>query len=222
MNHDDRTVARTGLVAGLLGASAGIAEVSAGTVSWAGNKNDPTTLGLVTIALGVVIAAASMLAVRSRRPGGHLGAASTLLACGLIGLTTAGLAWLPAGIAAVAAFILVLRRPRASRAWRTALIANWAPTLVAVLALIYLAFGIVARSGVGLVGIAGAALACGALAVHRQRAIAGAALVLGAVPFAVATGWTLVIPFTAVLMVSIGLPYILTSSTSTSPQGGTS
>jgi hypothetical protein len=223
MNTDDRTLLTVGSIAALLGVGAGVAEILAGTVTWAGNKNDPTTLGWVTIGLGVVIAAASLLATRTRRPGAQLASAAALAVCALLGLTTAGLAWIPAVVAAIVACVLVVRRPRPAGAWRAVISAQWAPALVVVLSLIYLTFGIVARDRVGLLGIAGAAVACAALALHNRshRAAAGA-LVLAAVPFAVATPWSVVTPLTAVLMLAIGLPYVLGHRHTISSAGGTS
>jgi hypothetical protein len=223
MNREDRTLLTTGSVAALVGVGAGVAEILAGTVSWAGNKNDPTTLGRVTIGLGLVIGGASVLAGRTRRPGAQLAAATALLSCGLIGLTTAGLAWTPAAIATLATFALVIRRPRGAGAWGAVIRAHWAPALVGVLALIYLTFGIVARDAIGLLGIAGAGLACAAMAVHRRSHMAAAVgLVLAAAPFAVATAWTVVTPLTAVLMLAIGLRYVLDRSHTISPRGRSS
>jgi hypothetical protein len=101
--------------------------------------------------------------------------------------------------------------------------ARWAPALVGVLAAIYLAFGIVAGDGVGLLGVAGAGLACAALALHRRsRLVAGVALVVAAVPFAVMAAWTVVIPLTAVLMLAIGLPYVLAGSPAAPVRGASS
>jgi hypothetical protein len=224
MNRDDRTLVAAGSVAALLGVGAGVAEIVAGTVTWAGNKNDPTTLGWVTIGLGVVIGAASLAATRTRRPGARLGAAATLLVCALLGLTTAGSAWIPAAVAATVAFVLVVRRPRPAGAWRAVIRAQWAPALVVVLSLIYLAFGIVARDRVGLLGIAGAVAACIALALHGRshRSAAAVVLVAAAVPFAVATAWTVVMPVTAVLMLAIGLPHVLSRPHSIPSAGGAS
>ncbi len=221
MNRDDRLLLATGSLAAVLGVAAGIAEILAGTVSWAGNKNDPTTLGWVTVGLAAVVGGAGVLAVRSDRPGAQLTAALALVGCALLGLTTAGMAWIPAGLATIVACALVVRRPRGHAAWRSALGAHWAPALVGVLAVVYLTFGIVARDGVGLLGIVGAVVAVAALAVHhRSRPTAAVALVFAAVPFAVATAWTVVTPLTAVLMLAIGLPYVLDRTIS--PRGGES
>ncbi|MFN0092135.1 MAG: hypothetical protein ACKVWR_17995 [Acidimicrobiales bacterium] len=212
-----------GSIAAVLGVGARVAEILAGTVTWAGNKNDPTTLGWVTVGLGVVIGAASLLVTRKRRPGAQLGSAATLLVCALLGLTTAGLAWVPAAVATSAACALVVHRSRPAGAWRAVIGAQWAPALVVVLSLIYPAFGIVAGDRVGLLGIAGAVTACTALALHRRsHGAAAVAMVLAAVPFAAATAWSVVTPLTAVLMLAIGLPYVLGHSHPISSTGGTS
>ena len=222
MISDDRSVLVTGLLAAVLGIGAGTAEILAGTVSWAGNKNDPATLGWVTIGLGVVIGAAAVLATRIRRPGVQLGAAAAMAVCAVLGLTTAGLAWVPAALAATASCALIVRRPRPDAAWRRMIRTQWIPALVVVLSLTYLAFGIVARDRVGLLGIAGFGLAVAALALHgRSRSVSTATLVVAAVPFAVATAWTVVIPLTAVLMLAIGLPYLLGRPYTIPSEGGT-
>jgi hypothetical protein len=95
--------------------------------------------------------------------------------------------------------------------------------LVGVLAVIYLAFGIVARDGIGLLGVGGAVVACVALAVrNRSRWVAAVGLALAALPFAVAAAWTVATPLTAVLMLAIGLPYVLDRSHAGSARGGSS
>jgi hypothetical protein len=223
MNHDDRSVLVTGVLAAVLGIGAGTAEILAGTTSWAGNKNDPTTLGWVTVGLGVVIGAAAVLATRVRRPGAQLGAAAAIAVCAVLGLTTAGLAWIPSALAATATCALIVRRPRPVAAWRGMIRTQWVPALVVVLSLIYLVFGIVARDRIGLLGIAGFGVAVAALALHRRSHLGAAiALVVAAVPFAVATAWTVVTPLTAVLLLAIGLPYVLGRPNTDSSAGGTS
>jgi hypothetical protein len=47
-------------------------------------------------------------------------------------------------------------------------------------------------------------------------------MVVAAVPFAVATAWTVVMPLTAVSMLAIGLPCVLSRPPSISSTGGTS
>lgn len=210
MSPHNRRLLAVGAIASLLGIAAGAAELVAGTVSWAGNKNDPVILGWVTVGLGLAVGAATVLAARSRGPAAHLAAAATLLVFGLLGLTTAGLAWLPAAVAALVALALVVRRGPGETTWGAVVRAQWTPALVVILAAVYLAFGIVDRGAVGLLGILGAVATVAALAVRRRsRPLAAGVLVVGAVPFAAATAWTLVTPLTAALLLLIGLPFLL-------------
>ena len=223
MSPRNRRLLAIGAIASLLGVAAGVAELVAGTVSWAGNKNDPVTLGWVTVGLGVALGAATVLAARSRRPEAQLAAAATLLVFGLVGLTTAGLAWLPAAVAALVAWAIVVRRGPGEATWGAVVRAQWTPALVVVLAAIYLAFGIVDRGALGLLGVLGAVATVAALAVrHRSRPLAAGVLVVGAVPFAAATAWTVVTPLTAALLLLIGLPFVLDRTRTTTPPRKTS
>ncbi len=210
MTRTDRIVFWCGALGAALGTGAGVAEIFAGTVSWAGEKNDPTTLGLVTIGLGVLIGAAGVLAVRSHRPATQLAAVVTLFTVALLGLTTAGLVWIPAAVAAFAAGVAIVRLPREARAWRAALGAHWAPALVGALGVVYLTFGIVSGGLVGLLGILGATGATAALVLRRRSRLGSAVgLVVAVIPFAAATTWAVVTPATAILMLAIGLPHAL-------------
>ncbi len=223
MSPRNRRLLAVGAIASLLGVVAGAAELIAGTVSWAGNKNDPVTLGWVTVGLGVALGAAAALASRSRRPEAQLGAAATLLVVGLVGLTTAGLAWLPAAVAALVAWTIVVRRGPGEATWGAVVRAQWTPALVVVLAVVYLAFGIVHGGALGLVGVLGAVATVACLAVrHRSRPLAAGVLVVGAVPFAAATAWTVVTPLTAALLLLIGLPFLLDRTRTTTPPRKTS
>lgn len=55
MNREHPTIRRAGLGAALLGTSAGVAQILVGTAPWLGDKNEPTTLGFVTILLAVTV-----------------------------------------------------------------------------------------------------------------------------------------------------------------------
>ena len=92
--------------------------------------------------------------------------------------------------------------------------------LIAVLAVIYLAFGVVAGP-IGILGIVGAAAAIAALAIKlRSRSLAAVVLVVGIIPFALAAWWSVVIPLTAILLLAIELPQLLTSRhPAPAPQG---
>lgn len=210
MNRPNHTILITGTLTGLFGTGAGIAEIVAGTVSWAGNKNDPTTLGWITIGLGTVAFVAAVIADRSRRPGVMLPCAAVLFTCALVGATTAGIVGIPAALLALVTAGLVSGPMIRQGTWRTSIRLHWASTMVAVLAVINLAFGVLTRNRLGILGVAGALLAWAVLTLpRRRRVLAATGLVVGVVPFAIATAWTVITPLTAVLMLVIGLPHLL-------------
>ncbi len=82
---------------------------------------------------------------------------------------------------------------------------SWMPALVAVLALYYLALGVVVGGGIGLVGIAGAVLISTALVMRPQsRWIAAILLATGAIPFAVLLWWSVIAPVLGLVTLIIG------------------
>jgi hypothetical protein len=90
--------------------------------------------------------------------------------------------------------------------------------LLAVLAFTYVALGMTLAGPAGLAGIAGAMAVLGAVTLRsRSRGSAAALLIVGAVPFAVATSWSLVVPLTGLLLIAIGLPVILLGAQGPSP-----
>ena len=208
MNTSTRTIRRTGLAAAALTAAAGLAELVAGSTAWTGNKNGPTTLGLVTIGLGLVMGIAAVSTMRSNSARPLLAVAAGLGVPALIALTTAGLAAIPGAVVGVTAAGLVALRVRRTSPIGPIVSDAWPAILISVLAFIYLAFGAVAGP-IGLLGIAGAAAAIASFFVARQsHSLAAAVLVIGVVPFAVAVWWSIVIPLTALLMLAIGLPHV--------------
>lgn len=210
MNRESTQIRGAGATAAVLGVLAAVAEIAGGTSRWTGDKNDPTTLGLVTVGLAAVIAAAAWFWPRATTPARSAGLASAMILPALLGTTTAGVAWIPAaltGLYAGGRAVLVARRQGSLTG---ALRAHWTTVLLFVLAAIHLAFGIVARSAAGLLGIVGAVAVVAAWNLGgRSRAWAAGLLVVGAVPFALATFWTVVTPITAVLLLAVGLPHVL-------------
>ncbi|MGV8909466.1 MAG: hypothetical protein ACOH1Y_10825 [Propionicimonas sp.] len=205
---------RTGVVASLLGGAAGILQLAAGTTPWTGNKNDPVTLGIVTLILAAFLGLASIATTSATTTDRHLAIASAYLTTALLGLTTAGPAWGPAAVAALVAGAMAGRSAATTGSARAAMIRNWPPTLLVALAAVYLSLGLTAMGMVGLLGIAGSVAVLGALAVRtRVRSLAVALLLAGAVPFAVMTYWSLVTPLTGILMIAIGLPMLRTPPT---------
>lgn len=212
MNRESPIVVRTGLVAALLGAAAGGAEVLVGTASWLGQKNDPTMLGFVTILLAFVIGTAALGWRRATTPLRVVAVATGMLLPALLGLTTAGAAWLPAGAVAVVGGIAAMHQGGDVRSTPRALSEQWPAVLVGGLALIYLALGITARGLIGVSAVAGSLAIAGALMTrHRSRSVAALVLVIGTLPFGVLAWWSVVPPLTAILALAVGLPLVVGS-----------
>jgi len=212
MSREHPVTRRAGSAAALLGAAAGSAEILVGTAPWLGNKNDPTTLGIVTVLLALVIGAASLGWRRATTTPRVLAVATAMLVPALLGLTTAGPAWLPAGAAATLAGIAALGHSGGRRTVRDALSAQWSAVLLGFLALIYLSLGIAARGPAGASAIVGALALAGVLPLRRRsRVLAALTLVAGALPFAILTWWSVVAPITAILALALGLPLVLTT-----------
>jgi hypothetical protein len=197
-----------GFTAAAFGVIAGAAQLFAGTTPWTGNKNDPVTLGWVTLLLAALLGMASAAVPRVTTSDRGLAVASTLLLAALLGLTTAGPAWVPAAVAGSGAAGFTVHAAGAG-AVRASIGRNWPRMLLVVLALIYLALGLTYFGPVGMLGVGGA-IAVLAAVVLRTRSHAGAVvlLIVGAVPFAAATYWSLVTPITCLLMMTMGL-YVL-------------
>lgn len=212
MSHEHPVTSRAGFVAALLGAAAGSAEILVGTAPWLGSKNDPTTLGIVTVLLALVIGAAALASGRAATTPRLLAVATAMLVPALLGLTTVGAAWLPAGAAAALAGIAALRRTGGLLQVRDALSAQWPAILLGGLALIYLAIGIIARGQAGASAILAALAVAGVLPLRRRsRLLAAASLVTGVLPVTILTWWSVVAPLTAVLSLVLGLPLVLTT-----------
>jgi hypothetical protein len=202
----------TGAVAGLLGGAAGILQLTAGTTPWTGNKNDPVTLGIVTLVLAAVLGLAAIATTQATTTDRMLAITSTFLIAAILGLTTAGLAWVPAAVAALGAAGLAGRSAIWAGSVKAAIVRNWPPTLLVVLAAVYLALGLTAMGTAAMLGIAGSVAVLGALAVRtRAPKVANWLLVGGAVPFAVLTYSSLTTPLTGILMIAIGLPILRTA-----------
>jgi hypothetical protein len=192
---------RLGAAAAVLGASAGVGELAVGTHPWLGDKEDPVTLGWVTVALAIVVGVAAL--TRPTTPGRRLVAGTLLLVAGLVGLTTAGLAWLPAAALAVASGAGVLRGLDGPAEAIATIGRRWPAALLLLLAPIPLTFGIVGRRPV-LVGAAAAIVAAAALRPRCPRASTGCAL-LAAACLAAGPVWTVVLPSTSVLVLALAL-----------------
>jgi hypothetical protein len=209
VNTSPRTTEALGIAAAGFGALAGLSQVVVGSASWNGDKNDPTTLGWVTVGLAVVLGSAATAVARAATAATRVSLACVLITVSLIGMTTSGLAWTPAAVAGAAAGVLTARTARTMGPIWPDIAAHWPDALLVVLGLVYLTFGVVSRDGRGLLGVVGALAVFAAVALH-ERAFGWSAglVVLGAAPFAIAAWWTVIVPFTALLMLAVGLPHM--------------
>lgn len=193
-----------GLVAAAVGLGAGLIHVVVGTATWTGNKSDPTTLGLLTVGLALVMGVAASRAPHASTTGEALLLAVGLALPALVGMTASGLAWTPAALSGLAAAGLAVAAARRMGPLGRVVTTNWSRVLLGVLAATYVALGITVSGIPGLLGVAGAIVVLLALR-HRSRALAAGLLVLGALPFAVVTASSLVTPLTAMLIIVIGI-----------------
>jgi hypothetical protein len=203
--------ARLGTIGGVLGTLAGVIELTVGASirSWVGDKLDTTRLGVVTIALGVA-AASCALASGTRRAGSpsrRAALAAGMLAPGLIGFTTTGrLWWVPGGLLVVAG-VLAARGLAAHRSAIAGDLGDRLPRLlVGIVGALQVALGWSAHGTAAMLGVAGGVVVIAvAAALPRLPApVALAAPVLGAIPFAVVTWWSVVTPLLALLAVLLG------------------
>ncbi|MEZ5406853.1 MAG: CPBP family intramembrane glutamic endopeptidase [Acidimicrobiales bacterium] len=207
IHGSDLPVVRLGVAAGATGCAAGLAEVLVGSSAWTGNKADPVTLGWVTVALGVAIAGLALALMRSRSAGLLLATGALAPALGLTGLTTAGLAWLPAAVLAIATGAVVIRDLARTGTLAAELSRRWPEALITLLAIVYLALGVASGNARGVLGVAGGLAILGSLAVPLRRPLLAAGLlVAGAVPYGLVAYWTVVAPVTGSLVLLLGLP----------------
>ncbi len=203
-------VVRFGVAAGATGSAAGLAEILVGSAAWTGNKTDPVTLGWVTVAIGVAIAGLALAVVLSPSIGLRLATGALAPALGLTGLTTAGLAWLPAAVLATVTGAVVIRDLARTSRLAAELSRRWAEALITVLAIVYLALGVASGDARGMLGVAGGFAILGSLAVPRRRSLLVAGLlVAGTVPYGLVAYWTVVVPVTGTLVLLLGLPRAL-------------
>ncbi len=208
----DLTTARTvGLTAAAFTATAGLIELVGGSNAWTGDKNQPFTLGILTVILAAIMAAAGLMARRDLTSASGLAAAAAIAIPGLITLTTAGLLAIPGAVLGVVAAGFSVADARSRGPLQPVISRAWPTALIGILAVVYLAFGVVAGA-IGILGILGATATVGALVLKQRSAVQAATLlVVGVVPFAVVAWWSVVIPATALLILAIGLPRILAS-----------
>jgi hypothetical protein len=196
-----------GFVAAGVGALAGLLELTGSQPTWTGNKNDPMTLGLVTLGLAAVVGWGAFMSGRMESTGMSLASSAALFVPALVGLSTAGLAWVPAAVLGVVAAVAELwAAVRQGSVWAT-LDGAWPSILLVALAFVYIALGIVEWGWVGAIGVGGGLAVLGSIPIRADdRSLSAGLLVAGAIPFAIVTSWTVVTVITALLMLVVGLP----------------
>jgi hypothetical protein len=206
----DLAAGRLATVGSALGVIVGVVDTAVGSSirAWVGNKIDTTTLGLATVALSAVALAA---ASAWQRPGGHAGGRrlATVLALvvpAAICFTTIGRLWyVPGALMLLAAFLVIAASTHGELAGALTE-RRWSRGLTVTLGGYYVFLGADALGVPGMLGILGGIAIWAALltANHSPRR-AYLLLTLGALPFALATWWSVVTPLTALLVVAIGV-----------------
>ncbi len=212
MRHRRSSMVQGYLAAGF-GAAAAVLQSTGARPTLTGDKNDPITLGLVTLGLAVVMAAGAWAGGRWKSTGLSLASSGALGLPALLGLTTAGIGWFPAALLGLVAAFGELRAAARQGSVLATLDNAWPSILLFVLAMIYVVFGVVESGWVGVVGITGGLSVLTSLVFRgRDRWVSVVLLLAGAIPFALVTAWAGVTVITAVLMLGVGLSGLLAGS----------
>jgi hypothetical protein len=198
-----------GTIGALLGIVVGVVDVAFGPSirPWVGDKLDTTGLGTATILLSLMAlgAAAVPTLPGSRSTELRLVAAAGLLIPAGICFTTAGRLWYAPGALLVCAGLVAVAWARKAGDVLATVERNWLLVLTTVLAGFYVFLGSVAWGAQGALGIVGGLTIVVALAIRRRsRLIAMLLLVVGALPFAIATWWSVVSPLMGLLALLLG------------------
>jgi uncharacterized membrane protein YqgA involved in biofilm formation len=198
-----------GLAGGAIGVLAGLTEVvaGAGIPAWSGDKADPLALGLLTVALGLAAMMAGWTTVpaRSVTAGRSVAVAVVLLVVGALGFSTCGRLWYLPG----AAILLAAAGTVAAVGVRVSIAVlqeHWMRGLLSALGAVELLMAASARPvALLVVGAVGGLVLLGVpWTATRARRVRVGALLLGTLPFALLTWWTLVTPLLAVTALVIG------------------
>ncbi len=198
----------SGLGGGMLGLLAGLAQTTAGSriPDWTGHKAEPAALGLLTIGLSTVAVLCALLLLRTPgiTPERRIAAAVGLLAPGGLCFSTVGFLWFTPGVLLLLAsvYALLAGDPVDTRlvVTRTRL-----PLLISLLGTFEVLMAVSAGSTITiLAGVVGG-LALMTAPWAKGVAVSAVLLLIGTVPFAVLTWWTVVSPLLAVLALAMGL-----------------
>jgi hypothetical protein len=203
-----RAAAALGVLGGSLGVLAGGVQTGYGTdiPAWTGDKASPVALGLLTILLSGIAVLCAVTLRRQAPPavGSRVAAAVGLAVPGGLCFSTVGRLWYLPGVLLLAATVFTIASTDL-RQTRQVIASNWMRGLITALGafelLMAVSAGPVITIAVGVVG--GLALAASPwVPAARLRLLL---LLVGALPFAILTWWSLVTPALAVLAISIGL-----------------
>lgn len=207
----DHVAARIALIGAVLGILAGVAELTIGPSirEWVGDKQDTTRLGLATIVLSLVALGCATVLYRDvvRPDGRRLTIALGLLIPALICFSTVGRLWLVPGPLLIGASGLLLSAGDRAELSRAVDRRRWRNVLVALCGAYYIFLGATALGGAGLLGIVGGLVIwVSVAAAPGSRRVGATLLVIGVLPFAMATWWSAVTPLIAVVVLVIGRP----------------
>lgn len=192
----------------LLGVLVGALDVAFGPSirSWVGDKQNTTGLGTATILLSLVALASVVgsTSLRSPSTGQRLAVAAALIVTAGICFTTTGRLWYAPGTLLILAGLLAVAWARRAGDILATVERNWLLVLTTVLAAFYILLGSVTWGVVGALGIVGGLLIFAALVSGQSRRIAIPILILGTLPFAVVTWWSVVTPVMALLVLLLG------------------
>jgi len=206
--------ASLGLAGATLGVLAGLIQATAGSriPDWTGHKGSPVALGLLTVLLSLAALAAA-LTLRNRaplRPSQRVLVAVGLLVPAGLCFSTVGRLWYVPGILLLSSLGLTVAAGGTSELWPV-IRRNWIRGLVTLLGafeiLMAVSAGPLVTIAAGVIG--GAVLVVTPwLADRAKPATILAALLIGTLPFAALTYWSVASPVLAVVALILAFPAI--------------
>jgi hypothetical protein len=201
---------RLAALGGIIGIAAGLAQATVGSriPDWSGNKAQPVALGVLTIVFGstALVAARSLRRTTEPRAEALSAFAVWLAFVAVVCSTTVGRLWAVPGTLLLCAAGVTL----AACGWkcfRTVVASNWLRGLLGLLGACALLMATSAAPAVTLAAgvIAGSALSAAAILATQGRRTIVSVLVIGSLPFAAMTWWTIVTPVLTVVAYMIGV-----------------
>jgi hypothetical protein len=205
----DRAAGWLASLGAALGVIAALVDLAAGASirDWVGNKLDTTRLGAATLVLSAIALAAAIAwqAPGGRAGGRRLATVLALLVPAGVCFTTIGRLWYLPGPLLLAAAGVILAASSKDELAGAVTEHRWLRGLTVVLGGYYVFLGVVTLGLAGALGVGGGlAIWAALLAAASSQRLAVILLALGALPFAVATWWSLVTPLIALLTLVIG------------------